>query len=107
LQVEYLGPQVGMADMDAEHVYRLAIREHGWDALTRVWGLKVCDALENCDLRPMWPIQGVGRLRKHQVLETLPECLRGYLQAVRAAGLQDRAEAQRLAALSAALSAPA
>lgn len=96
LEVEFVGPGVGMADMHAEHVYRLVVRFHRWDVNTEGWGLKVCDALPNCELRPMWPVQGIGRLRKKQLVKVLPEFLAGYARAVREAGKADTPAGRRV-----------
>ncbi|OOG21930.1 hypothetical protein B1C78_15845 [Thioalkalivibrio denitrificans] len=104
LEVAYVGPGVGMADMGAEHVYRLVVRRHVWDTTTAGWGLKVCDALDNNDLRPMWPIQGVGRLRKQQVVKALPAFFAGYAEAVRAAGKADTEAGRRILAMAGKLS---
>jgi hypothetical protein len=100
LHVEYVGPGVGMADMGAEHVYRLVVRRHVRDAATAGWGLRICDALDNNDLRPMWAIQGAGRLRKQQVVAALPEFFRGYAEAVTAAGKAETDAGRRVAALA-------
>lgn len=100
LEVEYLGPGVGMQDMDAEHVFRLAVRHHVWDVAHAAWGLKVCDALPNGGLRPMWPIYGVGRLRKQQLVRALPEFFQGYVAAVVAAGKARDAAGHQLQALA-------
>jgi hypothetical protein len=96
LEVEHVGPGVGMADMGAEHVYRLVMRRHRWDVFTESWGLKVCDALANCELRPMWPLQGTARLRKRQVVRVLPEFFAGYIRAVIEAGKSDTAAGREL-----------
>ncbi len=99
LRLEYVGPGVGMADMDAEHVYRLVIREHEHNVAQRGWGVMVCDALPNCDYRAMWPLTGVGRLRRRQVVAALPELLRGYREAIVGGGREDTPAAQRLVAI--------
>ncbi|MGM0554302.1 MAG: hypothetical protein ACQETK_11065 [Pseudomonadota bacterium] len=101
LRLEYVGPGVGMADMQAEHVYRLVIREHEHNVAERGWGVMVCDALPNCDYRPMWPMTGVGRLRRKQVVAALPELLHGYREAVARGGREDTEAAQRLATIAA------
>lgn len=100
LEVEFLGPGVGMQDMDAEHVFRLVVRHHVWDVAHAGWGLKVCDALPNAGLRPMWSIYGVGRLRKQQVVRVLPEFFQGYVAAVIAAGKAQDAAGLQLQALA-------
>lgn len=86
LQVEYVGPGVGMQDMGAEHVFRLAVREHVWDVSESGWGLKVCDGLPNGGLRAMWPVYGVARMRKQQLVRALPQFFSGLADAVREAG---------------------
>jgi hypothetical protein len=96
LEVEHVGPGVGMADMGAEHVYRLVMRRHRRDVFTEGWGLRVCDALANCELRPMWPLQGTARLRKRQVVRALPEFLAGYLRAVVEADKSDTVAGREL-----------
>lgn len=102
LEVEFVGPGVGMADMGAEHVYRLVVGRHRWDAHTERWGLKVCDASPNCRLRPMWPVQGTARLRKKQVVKALPALLAGYAGAVEAAGKADTPAGRRVLEMAAA-----
>ena len=100
LQVEYLGPGVGMRDMGAEHVYRLVVRYHVWNVSEAGWGLKVCDALPNAGLRPMWAIHGVSRLRKRQLVQALPEFFRGLAEAVQQAGKADTEAGRRVLALA-------
>ncbi|ADC70909.1 hypothetical protein TK90_0394 [Thioalkalivibrio sp. K90mix] len=96
LQVEHVGPGVGMADMNAEHVYRLVIRQHEIDVTRHEWSLWVCDALDNCDFRATWPVTGAGRLRRKQVTAVVPELVTGYRDAVVAAGKGDTPAGQRL-----------
>lgn len=102
LEVEYVGPGIGMADMKAEHVFKLVMRYHVWDVFKKGWGLKVCDALPNSDLRPMWPVQGVSRLRKRQLVQALPEFFAGYAEVVRVAGKADTEAGRRILAMAAA-----
>ena len=102
LQVEYVGPGVGMQDMGAEHVFRLAVRHHVWDVGEAGWGLKVCDGLPNGGLRAMWPIYGVARLRKQQLVQTLPQFFSGLADAVRAAGKDETPAGRRVLDLAAA-----
>lgn len=89
LEVEYIGPAVGMKNINAEHVYRLMVRQHTWDVFVKAWSLKVCDALDNAGNRMSWPVQGVQRLRKQHVVQVLPEFFAGYLVAIEAAGKAD------------------
>lgn len=100
LTVEYIGPGVGMQDMEAEQVYRLVVRYHIWDTTRSGWGLKVCDALPNGMMRPMWPIYGVGRLRKQQLIRALPDFFQGYLEAVTTAGKEQEPAGRGLYALA-------
>ncbi|AKJ96024.1 hypothetical protein TVD_11965 [Thioalkalivibrio versutus] len=100
LQVEYVGPAVGMADMQAEHVYRLVIRQHEIDVTRHEWSLWVCDALDNCDFRATWPVTGAARLRRKQVVAVVPELVAGYRDAVAAAGKADTPAGQRLAQIA-------
>lgn len=100
LEVEFLGPGVGMQDMEAEHVFRLVVRHHVWDITHSGWGLKVCDALPTGGLRPMWPIYSVGRLRKQQLVRVLPEFFREYMTAVSNAGKEKSAAGLELQALA-------
>lgn len=104
LAVEYVGTGVGMADMQAQHVYRLVVRRHIRDATTAGWGLMICDALDNNDLRPMWSLQGAGRLRKRQVVAALPGFFRGYAEAVQAAGKADTVAGRRVTQIAETLS---
>ena len=101
LEVEYVGPGVGMADMQAEHVYKLVVRYHVWDVFKEGWGLKVCDALPNCEFRPMWPVQGVNRLRKKQLVQGLPEFFAGFADAVKTAGKAETPSGERALAMAA------
>lgn len=101
LQVEHVGPGVGMADMNAEGAYRIVVREHEHDVTRREWGVMVCDAADNCDYRPMWPLSGTGRLRRRQVMQALPELVAGWRAAANEAGSLLTPAGQRLAALDA------
>ncbi|HDP89338.1 MAG TPA: hypothetical protein ENN42_05200 [Thioalkalivibrio sp.] len=105
IEVEYVGPGIGMADMQAEHVFKLVVRYHVWDVFKEGWGLKVCDALPNSSLRPMWPVQGVSRLRKKQLVQALPRFFAGYAEAVKAAGKTDTEAGQRALAMASAFAA--
>lgn len=102
LRVEYVGPGVGMRDMAAESVFRLTVRHHVWDVNQAGWGLRVCDGLPNGALRAMWPIYGVARLRKRQLVQVLPEFFSGLADAVRDAGKQDTPAGRRVLELAAA-----
>ncbi|MEJ2508226.1 MAG: hypothetical protein P8009_01885 [Gammaproteobacteria bacterium] len=98
LAVEYVGPGVGVEG--AEDVYRLVIRPHEWVMGAPSWSLKICDALPNAGWRVAWAVQGASRARKSMCVKALPQLLRGYVEAVRAAGKADTEAGQRLAALA-------
>lgn len=103
LAVEVIGPGVGMADMNAEQVFKLVVRYHVWDVFKEGWGLKVCDALPNSDLRPMWPVYGVGRLRKQQLVKALPDLFDAWAAAVNEQGKADTPAGQRVSEIAQAL----
>ena len=89
LRVEYVGPGVDTTAQHAEQVYRLVMRHHVWDVTRVEWGIKVCDTLPRVGLRAMWPVYGVSRLRKPQVIRALPGFFRGLNQAVQESGQGD------------------
>lgn len=105
LEVECIGPGVGMEDMQAEQVFKLVVRYHVWDVFKEGWGLKVCDALPNCDFRPMWPVYGVSRLRKQQMVKVFPELFAGWMAAIETAGKADTKAGQRIAQINTAFNA--
>ncbi|HKJ07575.1 MAG TPA: hypothetical protein VKA76_00660 [Gammaproteobacteria bacterium] len=100
LQVEYFGPGVGV-DADRS-VFRLAVGPHRGSIEAPVWGLRVCDGTASGGWRPMWAVQGVGRLRKVLVVKALPELLAGFAEAVAAAGKSDTAAGRRVHEMAAA-----
>jgi hypothetical protein len=102
LQVEYVGPGVGMRDMGAQDVFRLAVRHHVWDVSETSWGLKVCDGLPTGGMRAMWPIYGVARLRKQQLVQALPQFFSGMADAVCEAGKNETPAGRRVLGLAAA-----
>lgn len=101
LQVEYVGPGVGVEGQ--EDVYRMVVRAHEWVMNQPSWSMKVCDALPNAGWRAAWAIQGVSRARKTMVVRKLPEFMRGYMECVREAGKADTAAGRRLEELARAL----
>gem|GEM_PF-2236785 len=103
LQVEYIGPGVGVEGK--EDVYRLVVRPHEWAIHEPSWSLKVCDALPNADWRAAWAVQGVSRARKAEVVRKLPEFMREYAERIREAGKAETAAGRRVQELAAALSA--
>jgi len=105
LEVEAYGPGVGVEG--EQDVYRLVIRHHEWNVDDYRWGLKVCDALPNAGWRVAWPIQGVARRRKGEVVRGLPAMLGEWRNAVAAAGLAESDAGRQVAELAAALGAPA
>jgi hypothetical protein len=50
----------------------------------------------------MWPVQGVSRLRKRQLVQALPEFFAGYAEVVRVAGKADTEAGRRILAMAAA-----
>ncbi len=100
LQVEYFGPGVGV-DADRS-VFRLAVGPHRGSIEGPVWSLRICDGTASGGWRPMWAVQGVGRLRKALVVKALPELLAGFADAVAAAGKSDTAAGRRVHEMAAA-----
>jgi hypothetical protein len=99
LEVEYYGPEVGIAA--GRQVYRLVVRRHTWRILAPGWSLKICTALPHAGWRADWPVQGAGRLRQRAVVRALPAFFAGYREAVRAAGRADSPAGRRVAELAA------
>lgn len=87
LQVEYYGPEIGVAA--GRHVYRLVVRAHEWEINNPTWSLKVCTALPHARWRADWAVQGVSRLRKPLVVQALPAFFAGYAEAIAVAGRAD------------------
>lgn len=98
LQVEYIGPGVGVEGQ--EDVYRLAVRYHEWVMNQPSWSLKICDALPNAQWRAAWAIQGASRARKALLVRGLPQFMRGFAEAVRAAGKANDAAGRRVEAMA-------
>lgn len=98
LTVEYVGPGVGVEG--ASDVYRLVVRPHEWVMDQPSWSLKVCDALPNAGWRAAWAVQGASRARKTMIVKRLPQFMRGYAEAIRAAGKGDSEAGQRILAMA-------
>ncbi|MHB1951681.1 MAG: hypothetical protein ACYCQK_09425 [Acidiferrobacteraceae bacterium] len=84
LEVEYYGPEVGLAA--GRSVYRMVVRRHHLGASLDSWGLWICTALPHALWRPAWRLAQVGRLRRLEVVRRLPAFFRGYAAAVQDAG---------------------
>ncbi|MFZ5557931.1 MAG: hypothetical protein ACOZDY_14645 [Pseudomonadota bacterium] len=97
LAVVHVGPEVGV---ERRHVHRLVIAPHAWRAGTLTWGLRVCSATPDGGWRAEWSLAGAGRLRKALIVAALPALLRGYAEAVTAAGKQDSAAGRRVLELA-------
>ncbi len=97
LQVEYLGPPVGLGD--GRDAFRLAVRAHQEAPGVRTWGVRVCSAQPHAGLRADWDLPVVSRLRKVVVVRALPAFLAGYEAAVAGAGRSGTRSSERLASL--------
>ena len=95
LQVEYLGPYVGVETLLA---HRMVVRPHEWKIHQPSWSMKICSAIPEANYRAEWPAQGSSRLRKKLIVKALPEFFAGYAEAVRTAGKIDTPAGQRLLA---------
>ena len=95
LQVEYLGPYVGVETLLA---HRMVVRPHEWKIHQPSWSMKICSAIPEANYRAEWPAQGSSRLRKQLIVKALPEFFAGYAEAVRTAGKIDTPAGQRLLA---------
>ena len=96
LQVEYLGPYVGVETLLA---HRMVVRAHEWKIHQPSWSMKVCSAIPEANYRAEWPVQGCGRLRKQLIVKALPEFFAGYTETVRLANKIDSPAGLRLLAL--------
>lgn len=85
LRVRHVGPEVGMADMRAQSVYRIVVDAHRTSVGEPQWSVWVCDATPHANLRATWPLGGVARLRMRQVIEALPTLIEGWLAEVQSA----------------------
>jgi predicted transcriptional regulator len=101
LQVEYVGPPVGV---EAREVHRLVVAAHAWTTGAPSWGVRVCSSRSPFGWRAEWTLAGAGRLRKRLIVQALPEFLEGFVQAVVAAGKADTPAGRQLARLREAFS---
>ncbi|MHB1677639.1 MAG: hypothetical protein ACYCSS_08920 [Sulfuriferula sp.] len=97
LQVEYLGPFVGVEILSA---HRMVVRAHEWQIHQLSWSMKICSAIPEANYRAEWPAQGSSRLRKRLIVKALPEFFAGYTEAVRLANKLDSTAGQRLLILN-------
>ena len=98
LQVEYIGPYVGVETLKA---HAMVVRAHEWQIHHFTWSMKICSAVAEANYRAEWPAQGASRLRKQRIVKALPEFFAGYTAAVQAADKLDTPAGQRLAAINA------
>lgn len=96
LQVEYIGPYVGVETLNA---HAMVVRAHEWQIHQPSWSMKICSAIPEANYRAEWPAQGASRLRKRLIVKALPAFFAGYAAAVRQAGKADTAAGQRVIAL--------
>lgn len=96
LQVEYIGPYVGVETLKA---HAMVVRAHEWQIHQPSWSMKICSAIPEANYRAEWPAQGASRLRKKLIVKALPDFFTGYAAAVREAGKTDTTAGQRVIAL--------
>ncbi len=98
LQVEYIGPYVGVETLKA---HAMVVRAHEWQIHNPTWSMKISSAVPEANYRAEWPAQGASRLRKQLITKALPAFFAGYTAAVQAASKLDTPAGQRLAAINA------
>lgn len=98
LEVEYLGPFVGVERLEA---HRLVVRKHVWRLGAPAWSLKICPTAPAANWRAEWAIQGASRMRKPIVVRALPEFFSGFVGAVTAAGKSQTLAAIRIGEIAA------
>jgi hypothetical protein len=99
LRVDYYGPGVGVEGRP--DVYRLVVRPHRLSIAPDVyWGVMICDAAPAAGWRAVWSLQAASRRRRLAVVRALPDFFRGYVAAVRAAGLGETESGRALIALA-------
>ncbi|NOT17015.1 MAG: hypothetical protein HOP20_02960 [Sulfuriferula sp.] len=98
LEVEYIGPFVGVETLKA---HAMVIRAHEWQIHQHTWSMKICSAVAEANYRPEWPAQGASRLRKRLIVQALPAFFAGYTAAVQAANKLDTPAGKRLTAINA------
>lgn len=96
LQVEYIGPYVGVETLQA---HAMVVRAHEWQIHQPSWSMKICSAIPEAHYRAEWPAQGASRLRKRLIVKALPDFFAGYAAAVHAAGKADTTAGLRVIAL--------
>lgn len=96
LQVEYIGPYVGVETLKA---HAMVVRAHEWQIHQPSWSMKICSAIPEANYRAEWPAQGASRLRKRLIVRALPTFFAGYAEAIQQAGKADTAAGQRVLAM--------
>ena len=96
LQVEYIGPYVGVETLQA---HAMVVRAHEWQIHQPSWSMKICSAIPEAQYRAEWPAQGASRLRKRLIVKALPVFFAGYAAAARQAGKADTTAGLRVIAL--------
>lgn len=104
LQVEHLGPFVGVEALGA---HRLVVRAHAWRLNEWLWSLRVCSTAPQAGLRAEWTVAGASRMRKPLIVKALPEFFAGYARAVTAAGRAESGAGRRLLELAERFAVPA
>lgn len=99
LRVEYYGPGVGVEGR--ADAYRLVVRGHRLSiAPDPTWAVMICDPAPAAQWRAVWSLAAASRRRQLAIARALPDFLRGYVSAVRAAGLAETESGRALAALA-------
>ena len=101
LQVEHVGPHVGLGE--GRDAFCLAVRAHEEAVGSRAWGVRVCSAGPHASLRADWDLPAASRLRKAVIVRALPAFLAGYVEAVAQAGRLSTRSGERLSGIVRAL----
>lgn len=96
LQVEYIGPYVGVETLKA---HAMVVRAHEWQIHQPSWSMKICSAIPEANYRAEWPAQGASRLRKRLIVRALPTFFAGYAEAIQQAGKADTTAGRRVLAM--------
>lgn len=98
LEVEHLGPFVGVERLEA---HRLVVRKHLWQLGAPAWSLKICPTAPAANWRAEWAIQSASRMRKPIVVRALPEFFSGFADAIETAGKSETLAAGRVREIAA------
>lgn len=98
LEVEHLGPFVGVERLEA---HRLVVRKHVWRLGAPAWSLKICPSAPAANWRAEWAIQSASRMRKPIVVRALPEFFSGFAGAIDAVGKAETLAAARISEIAA------